>query len=188
MKSGFLRKILAVQWEFFYQVGMSENADNNELPEDAVTPPPMDMDMEVEEAELEPVGEDEGPGGKGGSGASALLGKGKLSVKDDKTFGMLVHLLGAFTAFVGPLVIWMIKKEDSPFVEDQGKEAVNFQITIGIGYLVAMVLSLIPFVACLTALLFPAIWVCGVVFSIMACLKANEGELYRYPYTLRLIK
>ncbi len=165
---------------------MSEDADKNEPPEDTATPP--SMDMEVEETELEQVGADEGPGGKESSGASGLLGKGKLSVKDDKTFGMLVHLLGVFTAFVGPLVIWMIKREDSPFVEDQGKEALNFQITIGIGYLLAMVLSAIPFVACLTALLFPALWVCGVVFSILACLKANEGELYRYPYTLRLIK
>lgn len=175
---------------------MSEETNEKDLPEDEMndaqaTPPPMDL--EVEEIEVEAVGGDEGPqddveeDDQEGEGSS-LLGKGKLSVKDDKTFGMLAHLLGAFTVFVGPLIIWMIKKEDSPFVEDQGKEAVNFQITIAIAYAVAMVLGVIPFVACLTALLFPAIWIAGVVFSIMACLKANEGELYRYPYTLRLIK
>ena len=185
--------MLADVGEINYHLVMSEEADKNELPEDEVndaqaTPPPMDLD--VEEIEVEAVGDDEGPQDEESQGeeGSGLLGKGKLSVKDDKTFGMLAHLLGAFTAFVGPLIIWMIKKEDSPYVDDQGKEAVNFQITIAIAYAVAMVLSMIPFVACLTALLFPAIWIAGVVFSIMACLKANEGELYRYPYTLRLIK
>lgn len=179
---------------------MSEDANEKELPEDGAndedvkagaeaTPPPMDI--EVEEIEVEPVGADEGPrddSSESDEGAPGLLGKGKLSEKDDKTFGMLAHLLGAFTAFIGPLVIWMIKKEDSPFVDDQGKEAVNFQITLGIAYLVTMVISAVPFVGCLTVFLFPALWIGGVVFSILACLKANEGELYRYPYTLRLIK
>ncbi|MCF6314644.1 MAG: DUF4870 domain-containing protein [Verrucomicrobiales bacterium] len=166
---------------------MSEDTDKNKLPEDeeneAAAPPPMDIEVELVGAD-EGSADDEAQGEEG----SGLLGKGKLSVKEDKTFGMLSHLLGAFTAFVGPLIIWMIKKEDSPFVEDQGKEALNFQITITIAYVVATILGMIPFVACLTFMLYPAIWVVGVVFAIMGCLKANEGELYRYPYTLRLIK
>ncbi len=179
---------------------MSEDANEKKLSEDGAndeevkageeaTPPPMDI--EVEEIEVESVGADEGPADdspESDETASGLLGKGKLSKKDDRTFGMLAHLLGAFTAFIGPLVIWMIKKEDSPFVDDQGKEAVNFQITLALGYLVAMVLGAVPLVGCFAVFLFPALWVAGVVFSIIGCLKANEGELYRYPYTLRLIK
>src|SRR5687767_6174019 len=49
---------------------------------------------------------------------------------DDKTMATLAHVLGIFTSFVGPLIIWMIKKDTSPFVDDQGKEALNFQLTL----------------------------------------------------------
>ncbi|MFK5921733.1 MAG: DUF4870 domain-containing protein [Verrucomicrobiota bacterium] len=122
-----------------------------------------------------------------------MLGKGKLSKKDDRTFGMLAHLLGAFTSFVGPLAIWLIKKEDSPFVDDQGKEALNFQITVILAYIALVILSIplgyIPFVGpCVVMILWPAIGIADLIFAILACLKANEGELYRYPVSLRLIK
>ncbi|NOX98831.1 MAG: DUF4870 domain-containing protein [Verrucomicrobia bacterium] len=106
---------------------------------------------------------------------------------------MLVHLLGAFTSVVGPLVIWLIKKEESPFVEDQGREALNFQITIALGYLVLMFTSiplvLIPIIGgCVATLLWYALGITGVIFSILACLKANEGIAYRYPVALRFLK
>ena len=66
------------------------------------------------------------------------LGQGKLSQSDERTMGMLAHILGGVTNFLGPLIIWLIKKDESPFVNDQGKEALNFQITIAIGYVVMM--------------------------------------------------
>ena len=116
---------------------MSDDPNEKELPEDEEKA--SEASTEATEIDVEPVGSDEGPGdsfAEGSDDASGLLGQGKLSEKDDRTFGMLAHLLGAFTSFVGPLVIWMIKKEESPFVDDQGKEALNFQITIGLGYLV----------------------------------------------------
>jgi len=50
--------------------------------------------------------------------------------QEDKTMAMLCHLLGILTAFLGPLIIWLVKKDQSPFVDDQGKEALNFQITL----------------------------------------------------------
>lgn len=176
-------------------MGMSEDPNEKELPEDEEGSPkaaePGEAAAEMEEVELEPVGADEGPGagstGEAG-GVSSLLGKGKLSEKDDRTFGMLAHLLGALTSFVGPLVIWLIKKEESPFVDDQGKESLNFQITVGIGYVVATVLGMVPVVGCVTVMLIPAIWIGGMVLSILACMKANEGVRYRYPFALRLIK
>ncbi|MCB1077178.1 MAG: DUF4870 domain-containing protein [Verrucomicrobiae bacterium] len=114
-------------------------------------------------------------------------GQGKLSDKDDKTFGMLAHLLGALTSFVGPLVIWLIKKEESPFVSDQGREALNFQLTLLIGYVAAIILSFVPFVGCVTALLFPAIGIVGLIFGILGCLEANKGTAYRYPFAIRMI-
>ncbi len=115
------------------------------------------------------------------------LGQGKLQESDERTMGMLAHILGIVTNFVGPLVIWLIKREESPFVNDQGKEALNFQITIGIGYIAAMILSAIPVVQCVVVILYPALWIVSLIFSILGGLEANKGKAYRYPFALRLI-
>ncbi len=104
--------------------------------------------------------------------------------KDARTMAMLAHLLGIVTGFLGPLIIWLIKKDDDAFVDDQGKEALNFQITITIGMLISGALMFIC-VGFFTAL---ALAIANLVLCIMAGLKANEGVKYRYPLTLRLIK
>jgi len=121
------------------------------------------------------------------SAAGVGLGQGKLGESDEKTMGMLSHILGAVTSFVGPLIIWMIKKDESPFVNDQGKEALNFQITVVIGYVVAMILTFVPLVGCVTVILFPALGIASLVFGILGGLDANKGKPYRYPFALRLI-
>jgi len=99
---------------------------------------------------------------------------------------MLAHLLGIFTWFIGPLIIWLMKKDQSAFVDDQGKEALNFQLTIGIGYVA------IAIIGCITlglgTLLAPVIGIVAIVFCIIACIAANKGERYRYPFAIRLIK
>ena len=99
---------------------------------------------------------------------------------------MLAHLLGIFTWFVGPLIIWLTQKQISAFVDDQGKEALNFQITIGIIYIIVVLLT------CLTlglgSILAPVIGIVNLVFCILACVAANKGERYRYPFAIRLIK
>jgi len=111
--------------------------------------------------------------------------------KDDTTWGVIVHLaaivglLGVpFGNLLGPLVVWLIKRAESPFVDYHGKEALNFQITMTIAALVAipLCLILIGFV-----LLF-AIFVVEVVFLIMAAMSASKGEYYRYPISIRLVK
>jgi uncharacterized Tic20 family protein len=104
--------------------------------------------------------------------------------KDARTFAMLAHLLAIFTSFVGPLVIWLVKKDEHPFVDEQGKEALNFQITVAIAYIVAGLLSFL----CIGFLLFPAVGVVNLIFCIMACVAVNKGEHYRYPLTVRFIK
>jgi uncharacterized Tic20 family protein len=105
---------------------------------------------------------------------------------DDRTMAMLAHLLAIFTWFIGPLIIWLMKRESSPFVDDQGKESLNFQLTVGIAYIALGVLS------CLTlglgTLLFPIVGIVVLVFCIIACMQANKGIRYRYPINLRLIK
>ena len=96
----------------------------------------------------------------------------------------LVGLIIPFGNILGPLIIWQIKKAEMPFVDDQGKEAVNFNITVLIAVIVSglLTLVLIGFV-----LLF-AVGIAWLVLTIMAAMKANEGAAYRYPFTLRLIK
>jgi uncharacterized Tic20 family protein len=108
---------------------------------------------------------------------------GKVS-KDAVNMAMLCHLLAIFTGFLGPLIIWLIKKEDSSFVDDQGKEALNFQITV----LIAMVVSGLLIFACIGTFLMPIVYVLDLVFCIIAAVKASRGEAYRYPLTFRFIK
>ncbi len=146
------------------------------------TPPPMDDAVPSQEPADAPPPMDTPPPMK--EGGLPLPGQGQLSEKDDRTFGMLAHLLGIFTGFVGPLIIWLIKKEESPFVDDQGKEALNFQIVMSAGYIISSFLLSI-LVGCLT---YPAFIIASIVFGILATMKANEGTAYRYPFTIRIIK
>ena len=104
--------------------------------------------------------------------------------KDARTMGMLCHLLGIVIGFLGPLLIWLIKKDEHAFVDDQGKEALNFQLTMLIGYVASGVLTWV----CIGFLLLPIVWIVSIVFSILGAMKANAGVRYRYPFAIRLIK
>lgn len=102
--------------------------------------------------------------------------------QDDRTIAMLTHLSGIIFSFIVPLVVWLINKDkaDKAFLVDQSKEALNFQITLLIGMVLTIIL--------IGALINFALWVACIVFSIIAGLKANAGEAYRYPVALRLVK
>ena len=108
---------------------------------------------------------------------------------DERQWAMFAHLsalIGFILPFgniIGPLVIWLIKKETMPFVDQQGKEALNFQITVTI----AMVISAILIVVVIGFVLMFIIGLAALILTIMAGIKANEGVAYRYPFTLRLI-
>jgi len=104
--------------------------------------------------------------------------------KDAKNMAMLCHLLAIFTGFIAPLIIWLIKRGEEPYVDQQGKEALNFQITIILAMFVAGLLSFI----CIGVPLLFAIPVVNLVFCILASIKASNGVAYRYPVSLRLIK
>lgn len=106
--------------------------------------------------------------------------------QEERTMALVAHLLGILTSFIGPLIIWLINKDKSPnsFVVDQSKEALNFQITILIIYIIGVILAIILIGALISFLA----WVACIVFSIIAAVKANNGEAYRYPFALRLIK
>lgn len=116
---------------------------------------------------------------------------GGMSEKDERMWGMLCHLTALlgfvgvpFGNIVGPLVVWLVKRNESGFVDDQGKEALNFQISMIIYGIVAALLMivLIGFV------LLIALVIADIVLVIVAAIKANNGEPYRYPLTIRLIK
>ena len=85
---------------------------------------------------------------------------------------------------VGPLIVWLIKKDQYPFVDRQGKESLNFQITMSICAVVASALMLLL----IGFLLLPAIFIYNIVMVIIATVKANAGEGYRYPLAIRFIK
>jgi uncharacterized Tic20 family protein len=104
--------------------------------------------------------------------------------KEARMWAMLCHLLGLFTSFIGPLIIWLVKKEDNPFVDNQGKEALNFQITVALASIVSGLLT----VVCIGFILGLAVAIADLVFCILACVKSNSGEAYRYPVSIRFIK
>ncbi|MFO8000532.1 MAG: DUF4870 domain-containing protein [Marinilabilia sp.] len=109
---------------------------------------------------------------------------------DEKNWGMYCHLAGfagllmPFGNVIGPLVIWILKKEEYPFVDLEGKEALNFQITVAIAGVIAGLLS----VVLIGIPLLIAIAVLAIVFMIKAIMETNEGRPYRYPFNLRLVK
>jgi len=127
------------------------------------------------------------------SAEGVVPGAGKLADKDDKVFGLLARVLGTVTGFIGALVVWLVKKEESPFVNDQGKEALNFQITVLIGYVAAAVLNgilsaIFAPLGCIGGLVILGIMVANIVYCILGGVAANKGTAYRYPCSLRLVK
>jgi uncharacterized Tic20 family protein len=102
---------------------------------------------------------------------------------DDTTLAMLSHLLGLLVSWLGPLIIYLMKKDESPYVRDQSAEALNFQITMFIGYVVSGILVIV-FIG---VLLLPVVWILSLIFHIQAAVATNRGENYRYPFAIRLI-
>lgn len=102
--------------------------------------------------------------------------------------GFLGYFLPVIGSLIGPLIVWQLKKDTHPYVDEQGKEALNFQITIAIAQLVTIVVSFIlPFIGCFTSLLSLALWITGLIFGVLGGLEANKGKVYRYPFALRLV-
>ena len=104
--------------------------------------------------------------------------------------GLLTSPLGGWGWFLGPLIIWMMKKETMPFVADQAKEALNFSLLVTGVFVVLMALGLLTLgIGFVIAI--PLMFIVGIaalVLIVMAAIKANDGVRYRYPFTIRLIK
>ena len=118
------------------------------------------------------------------------------SESDERTWAMLGHL-SAFSAFItglgcviGPLIIWLIKRDTMPFAGEQALEALNFNITaiiaaVGLGVFTLITLGI---GALITVPAFFVLFIGWFVLTVVAAVKANGGEHYRYPFTLRLVK
>lgn len=106
----------------------------------------------------------------------------------EETWALFCHLSAfagligvGFGHLVGPLVVWLIGRDVSPFVDDQGKESVNFQLSMSL-YVVLSIISVIGLI------LVPVLIVADIVLVIVAASRASNGELYRYPWTIRFVK
>lgn len=101
---------------------------------------------------------------------------------------MLAHLsafLGAWIAlaFVGPLVVWLVKRDEDPYVAYHAKEALNFNLT----FLIALVVSGILVLVLVGFVMLAIVGVLWIIFTIIAAVQANSGEYYRYPMTIRFV-
>ena len=113
------------------------------------------------------------------------------AIANVRTWAAFIHasaLLGVFIHFPGhllaPLILWLIKRDDSPELDAHGKEAVNFQISMLIYNAVAAVFCII-----LVGFVFLAIlWILNAIFAIIAAIQASDGKFYRYPMTIRFIR
>ena len=102
----------------------------------------------------------------------------------ENLWAIFAHLGGVFMSWLVPLVIWLVFRDRSWFIADQAKEALNFQITLFIGYAISVVLA----VNIIGAIMAPVIAIMSLVFAIIAAVTASRHETYRYPICIRFIK
>lgn len=110
--------------------------------------------------------------------------------KDARNWAMICHLSALagfmipFGNIVGPLIVWAVKKDEHDFVDEQGKEMLNFQLTMTIAYVISAILMVV-----LIGFVFLAILcVYALIMIVIAAIKANDGVAYRFPYTIRFLK
>ncbi|MGO1637582.1 MAG: DUF4870 domain-containing protein [Ancrocorticia populi] len=141
------------------------------------------------------MGENAGAGPTGGYGFDAYPGQGTVSASDDRTFATIAALSGpvgmlfslGWLGFAGPLIVWAIYRNQSPFLRDQAARAFNFQLGMTL-------LSVLAWILLFTVILVPvsvAIWIIVFIFSVYHPIKAAigypRGESYRYPLSLRVL-
>jgi uncharacterized protein len=119
------------------------------------------------------------------------------ATQEERTMAMLCHIGGVIGMFMAPVniivpvVIWLLKKDQSAFVSEHGKEAINFQINLSVWALVLGIVMVVLMIVLIGFLLIPvliALGIAGLILGIIAGIKAYEGNYYRYPFIFRLIK
>lgn len=103
---------------------------------------------------------------------------------DERTLAILAHILTLLFSFLAPLIVYLIKKDDSRYVAEQAKESLNFQISLCIYFVISFVLMIVI----IGIFLLAALGVFSFILIIVATIKASDNKIYRYPLTIRLIK
>lgn len=117
-----------------------------------------------------------------------------LSQSDERLWATLIHVGGILTSFIAPLIGYLVLKDRSTFVKEHSRTALNFQITMAAAQVANFIVGLILSVVTLglwgivQILISLAIWIVVVIFSIIAAIAANKGEMYKYPLTIQFVK
>lgn len=111
-------------------------------------------------------------------------GQQPMSDSDARLWAMLGQLGGIILGFIGPLIVMLVFGPRNAFVKKESTEALNFQITVLIGYLISFVLMLVV----VGIFLFLAVWILSIIFCVIAAVKNNQGIEYRYPINIRFVK
>lgn len=106
---------------------------------------------------------------------------GKVPTSDEKTMALLAHILTVVFPILAPLVIYLLKKDESEFVAFHAKESLNFQITL-------ILIMIVLFISIIGILLTWIVGIAAFVLIIVATIKASEGKLYKYPFSIKLLK
>lgn len=113
---------------------------------------------------------------------------------DERTMGMLMHLLSLLTGFIGPLILWLVKKDESRYIDHHGKESLNFAMSLFLYSIAFIAVTTIVGIATLgigffvLMPLFAAFGIAIWVFEIIACVQAYQGSWYRFPLTIRFLR
>jgi uncharacterized protein len=116
---------------------------------------------------------------------NSYLGKEEVPLiaptNDEKTMALLAHILTLVAGFVAPLIIYLVKKDESTFITAHAKESLNFQITL-------FIVFIILFITVIGILLMWVVGILALILIIVATIKTSEGKLYKYPLNIRLVK
>lgn len=110
--------------------------------------------------------------------------EGAPPTKDESNMSMLMFILAIFTGFLGPLILWLVKKNESKFIDAQGKEILNYTITM----IMVLLINIPLWFIIIGILIHFAVLIASLVFFIMGAVKASKGQFYRFPVALRLLK
>ena len=106
------------------------------------------------------------------------------ATQDEKTLAIVMHVFGLIgLAIIGPLIVWLMKKDQSPYLDAQGRELLNFQISYMVYAFVAF-LSMFLFIG---VILLPVVIIAALIFTIIGIVRSTEGQVYRFPYIFRLL-
>jgi len=116
---------------------------------------------------------------------SSLLGTDELPpvvpTSDEKTLALIAHIVTLVSNFIAPLIIYLVKKDESSFVTAHAKESLNFQLTV----FIAAIILIVTIVGILL------LWILAIytlILVIVATIRASEGKIYRYPFSIKFIK